>query len=55
MLIARIKDYNEDCVKISKFQIVKILMVESGRFIVLNDSAIPNMVIKLYLNFYEFL
>ena len=53
---------NKVCVKISRLYLSNFLRnkpsksvtVGPGRFIVLNDSADPKMVIKLYFNFYDF-
>ena len=62
MLIAQIEDLNEDCIKISnsifytfpRNKPSKSVTVWSGRFIILNDSAGPKMVIHLYLTFFRF-
>ena len=59
MLTAQIKDLNKDCVKISlpylsyfpRNKPSKSVTVESGRFIILNYSASPKMVIQIYFNF----
>ena len=58
-LIAKIKDLYEGCVKISCLYLLLFsrnkpsnsVTDRPGWFIVLNDSAIPKMVIKIYLNF----
>ena len=66
-MIAQIKDWNEDCVKISAAYLLYFLRNKSSnsvtdgsgraglsRSIVLNDSTGPKMVIKLYFNFSYF-
>ena len=58
--IAQIEDLNEDCVKVSGPYLIyflrkkpsKSVTVGSGLFIVLSDSASPEMIIKLYFNFF---
>ena len=53
---------NEDCIEISLFYLLyflknkpsKSIMVASGRYIVLNDSAHAKMVMKMDLIFYDF-
>ena len=60
MLIAKIEDLSEDCVQISRSYLLnfsrnkpsKSITVGSGRLIVLNVSASPKMIIKIYCNFY---
>ena len=61
ILIGQTEDFNEDCVKISRtFREIshqrasQSSPARSGRFIVLNDSASPKKVIKLYLHFFRF-
>ena len=57
-LIAQIEDLIKDCVKISRPHFIhfltnkplKSVIVGSGWFIVLNDSASPKMVIKIDFN-----
>ena len=57
MLIAQIKDLNENRVKISRSYLLfflinkppKRVMVGLGQFIVLNDSASPKMVMKIIM------
>ena len=59
--MAQIEDLNEDCLEISRsyllcFPINKLsrsVKVGSGRFIVLNDSACPKMIIQIYFNFFK--
>ena len=62
MFIAQIEDLNEDCVKISRSYLLlftknkpsKSVTVGSGWFIILNNSAIPKMVIKMFLDLFRF-
>ena len=62
ILITQIEDFNKDCFQISGSYLTysprnkppKSVIVESCRFIVLNDSASPKMVIKIYFNFFRF-
>ena len=62
ILIAQIKDLNKDCVKIPRpyFSYFprnkpsKRVIVGSGQFLILNNSARPEMVIKMSIVFLQF-
>ena len=67
-MIAQIGKLNEDCVKISGSYLLYFLrnkpsksdtvgsgQVGPGQFIILNYSASPKMVIKIYFNLFRFL
>ena len=61
-MIAQIETLNEDCVNILRPYLLyfpknkpsQSVMVGRGRFIVLYDSASPEIVIKMYLNCFPF-
>ena len=63
IFIAQIGDMYEDCVKMSRPYLSYFpknkpwnsVTIGPGRFIVLNDSASPKMVIQIYLNFSDFI
>ena len=58
ILIAQIEDFKEGCVKNSRLysrnKPLKNVMVGPDLFILLNDSAIPKMIIEIYFNFFRF-
>jgi len=63
ILTAQIEDLNEDCVKISRSYLLyfprdkpsKSVTDRPDRFIILNDRASPEMVIKIYLHFFPYM